>query len=161
MEIAEKKVKNLTVGLKEKVQLDAVVLPEDADDTDVTYHSSNPGVASVSSSGKVTAKKTGRAVITVETVNGLKAKVTVTVKKAPRKITLSAKQKTLKTGKTFKVKVKFPGNTASYKVTFSSSKKKVATVDGTGTIRALKKGKAVITAKTFNGKKAKITIIVK
>jgi uncharacterized protein YjdB len=59
------------------------------------------------------------------------------------------------------VKVKFPAKTASYKITYTSSKKSVATVDATGKIKALKKGKAVITAKTFNGKKAKITITVK
>ena len=46
----------------------------------MTYKSSKKSVASVSSSGKITAKKKGKAVITVKTYNGKKAKLTVTVK---------------------------------------------------------------------------------
>lgn len=159
--IGEKTVKKITVGMKEKVQLKAVISPANAVSQSVTYASSNTKVAAVSASGKVTAKKAGKAVITVTTANGRKASVAVTVKQAPKKITFSAKSKTLKVKKTYKAKVKFPAKTASYKLTFTSSKKSVASVDASGKIRALKKGKAVITAKTFNGKKARITIIVK
>lgn len=157
----EKTVKKITAGVKEKIQLAAVISPANASSRSVTYTSSNPKVAAVTASGKVTAKKTGKAVITVTTENGRTAAVTVTVKQSPKKIKLSAKSKTLKVKKTYKVKVKFPAKTASYKVTFTSSKKSVASVDTDGKIRALKKGKAVITAKTFNGKKARITITVK
>lgn len=161
LQIDGKTVKKLTAGAKEKVQLKAVIAPANADNQTVTYASSNPKVAAVSASGKVTAKKKGKAVITAVTANGKKASVTVTVKKTPKKITLSAKTKTLKKKKTWKAKVKFTGGAASYKITWTSSKKSVATVDKTGKIKALKPGKAVITAKTFNGKKAKVTIIVK
>ena len=70
-------------------------------------------------------------------------------------------KKTLKVGKTFKIKVKFPKNTASKKITFTSSKKSVAKVSSNGTVTALKKGTTTITVKTFNGKKAKIKIVVK
>ena len=67
----------------------------------------------------------------------------------------------MKKGKTFQIKVKLPKKTASNKITYTSSKKKIASVSSKGKIKALKKGKAVITVKTFNGKKAKITITVK
>lgn len=161
LQVNGKTVKKLTVGAKEKVQLKAAIAPANADDQTVTYASSNPKVAAVSASGKVTAKKKGKAVITAVTANGKKASVTVTVKNTPKKITLSAKTKTLKKKKTWKAKVKFTGGAASYKITWTSNKKSVATVDKTGKIKALKPGRAVITAKTFNGKKAKVTIIVK
>ena len=67
----------------------------------------------------------------------------------------------MKKGKTFRIKVKFPKNTYSYKLTYSSNKKKVATVSTKGIVKAKKKGKATITVKTYNGKKAKVTITVK
>jgi uncharacterized protein YjdB len=45
-------------------------------------------------------------------------------------------------------------------LTWSSSKKKVAKVSATGAIKAKKVGKAVITAKAANGRKAKIKVKV-
>jgi hypothetical protein len=160
LSVGTKTVTKATMGVKEKVQLTASLLPAGSQGT-VTYTSSNDKVATVSASGQIVGKKAGKAVITATTSNRKTSSVAVTVKNAPKKITLSAKKKTLKVGKTFKVKVKFPAKTASYKITYTSNRKSVATVDETGQIKAVKKGKAVITVKTFNGKKAKITITVK
>ena len=41
-----------------------------------------------------------------------------------------------------------------------SSRKRVASVDETGVVRALRRGKATITVKTANGKKARVKIKV-
>ena len=49
---------------------------------------------------------------------------------------------------------------AKSKITYSSSNKKVATVNSSGVITAKKKGTATITVKTANGKKAKLKIKV-
>ncbi len=153
--------KSLTMGVKEKFTLKAKVFPNNATKRAVTFTSNKPGVASVSrTGGVVTAKKTGKATITA-TADGVTKKCNITVKKAPKKISLNAKSKTLKKGKTFKINVKLPKNTASNKITYTSSKKKVVSVSSAGKIKALKKGKAVITVKTFNNKKAKIKITVK
>ena len=55
----------------------ATVSPEDASDKGVTWKSSDPSVATVDSSGKITAVAPGEAVITVTTTDGEK---TATVK---------------------------------------------------------------------------------
>lgn len=68
---------NLEVGKTGK--LSATVLPDSAADKSITWSSSNTDVASVSSSGTVTAKKAGTAVITATAVNGKNASCTVTV----------------------------------------------------------------------------------
>ena len=52
---------------------------------DFKYRSSRKSVASVSSSGKITAKKKGRTTITVTAYNGKKVQIKVTVKKAAKK----------------------------------------------------------------------------
>ncbi|HCT91060.1 MAG TPA: hypothetical protein DF613_06740 [Lachnospiraceae bacterium] len=83
------------------------------------------------------------------------------MKKAPKKITLNAATKKLKKGKTFQIRVKLPKNTASNKITYKSNKKSVATVSSQGKIKAVKKGTAIITIRTFNKKTAKIKIVVK
>ncbi len=51
-------------------QLTAEIFPEDATNKNVTWESSNAGVASVDSEGLVTAKSSGRCVITVTTKDG-------------------------------------------------------------------------------------------
>ena len=87
--------------------------------------------------------------------------MSVKKKKAPGKITLNSEQKTLKVGKKFQIKITLPKNTASNKISYSSNKKSVASVSSSGKVTAKKKGTAIITVKTFNGKKAKLNIIVK
>lgn len=152
--------KKLTLGVKEKAKLKAKVTP-DAASSNVTWASSKPSVVKVTSGGNIQAKKTGKAVITARLADGKTASCTVTVKKAPKKITLKKKTKVLKLGKASKIKVKFPKNTWSNRLTYRSSKKKVVSVSANGVVIAKKKGKAVITVKTYNGKKAKMTVIVR
>ena len=154
--------KKISIGVKEKVQLKANVLPAGASQK-VTWKSSKKSVVSVNANGKITGKKRGTAIITTTAENGKKVTCRVTVKKAPKKITLKSnvKAKTLKKGKSWTMKVKFPAQSASYKVTFKSNKKKVATVNANGKIKARKKGTAIITARTYNGKTVKVKIRVR
>lgn len=60
-------------------KLYTTVLPASATDKSITWSSSKPDVASVSSNGTVTAKKAGTAVITATATNGKSASCTVTV----------------------------------------------------------------------------------
>ena len=154
--------KKITIGVKEKVQLKANVLPAGASQK-VTWKSSKKSVVSVNANGKITGKKRGTAIITATAENGKKVTCRVTVKKAPKKITVKSgiNNKTLKKGKSWTMKVKFPAKSASYKVTFKSNRKKVATVNANGKIKARKKGTAIITARTYNGKTVKVKIRVR
>lgn len=152
--------KSLTIGVKEKVTLKAKVLPSGVSQK-VTWSSSNQKVAIVNQKGRITGKKTGKAVITAQTANGKKMTCKVTVKKAPKKITLQAKKKTMKVGKTLKLKVIFTKKETSYQRIFKSSKPKVVSVSAKGKIKAKKKGTATITVRTFNNKKAAVKITVK
>lgn len=148
------------LGVKEKLTLTAKFYPNGASST-LTWKSSKPAVAAVSKKGVVVAKKEGTAVITVKAANGMTAKATITVRAAPKSVTLNKSGTvTLKRGKTLKLKATLPKKTASA-LTWKSSKPKIASVDQKGVVTALKKGTAVITVRTFNGKTAKVTIKVK
>ena len=134
-----------------------------------TYLSSNTKIATVSSKGLVKAKKTGSAVVKAIPKTGNKAKVfKITVKKAPKKITkvtfnkkaVKKNKVTLKKGRKGTFKVTLPKGTAS-QIKYTSSKKKVATISSKGVVKAKKKGKTVITIKTYNKKTKKITLTVK
>ena len=71
---------NLELTEGETAQLTATVLPDNATDKSVTWESNAPGVATVDTSGKVTAVSVGTATITA-TVDGKSATCTVTVEK--------------------------------------------------------------------------------
>ncbi|MBP5476860.1 MAG: Ig-like domain-containing protein [Paludibacteraceae bacterium] len=72
----------LTLEEEETKQLKATVYPADTDFPDVTWSSSNENIASVSSTGLVTAKKAGNATITAST-DGKSASCAVTVTEKP------------------------------------------------------------------------------
>ncbi len=152
-------VETLTLGVKEKARLTLAngAAPEDVG---AVFTTSNAKVAAVNrSSGLVTGKRVGTATITVE-VDGVCSSCAVTVRKAPRKITLPAKKLTLGVDEMAGLSAKLPKNTASA-VTYTSSNEAVATVDAWGTVTARGTGKATITARTFNNKKAKCKVTVK
>ena len=79
----------------------------------------------------------------------------------PRQVTLKKKRITLKKGKTYKIKATVSPATVYDKLKYASNRKKVASVNAKGVVRAKKKGSAVITIKTVNGKRAKLTVKVK
>ena len=150
--------KKITMGVKEKMTLKATVTGNGKGQA-VTWNSSKKSVAAVSSAGKITAKKKGTTTITA-TVDGKSISVKVTVKAAPKTIKVK-KNVSIKKGHTYQIKVTLPKNTASYQFTYKSSKKSVAAVSADGKITAKKKGKATITIKAFNGKKATMKVKVK
>ena len=97
-------------------------------ETQATFKSSNTSVATVSSSGKVTAKKVGTATITA-TANGVSATCKVTVKKAPNGSTTTTKTVTNKTtGKKETVTVIENKTSSSTGSNNSSSKTKTASI---------------------------------
>lgn len=141
--VAEKTVK-LQKGQKQKIN--AYIQPLTTEDK-LTFTSSNKKVAAVSKDGTITAKKAGKANITVK-AGKKKVTVKVTVQApAPTGINGVPATKTLKKGKSFTIKPKLTPSGAEAKITYSSSNKKVATVDAKGKVTAKGKGTAVITVK--------------
>ena len=120
----------------------------------VTWTSSNSKVAAVSSTGKITAKKKGKAIISA-TYKGVTVKATITVKKPILKLKKS--KATLAVNKKVTIKAKA---TPAKKITYKSGNKKVATVSKKGVVTAQGKGKTTITVKA-NGVKKKFTVTVK
>ena len=126
-------------------------------DSIAKWKSSNKKIATVDKKGKITAKKTGTATITVKTKKGATASVKVKVQKGKvttKKLTITNvtdKKLTLKKGKTFKIKTSVTPITSPDKISYASSNKKIVTVDKKGKLKAVKKGTATITVKS--GKK--------
>lgn len=149
---------SITLGKGEKYTLPLTVIPASAKKS-LRYSSTNSKIVSVSQTGKISAKKTGSAKITVQ-IGGTKKTITVKVKKAPKNITLRAGKTVLKKGKSTKLKLTLSKGSASYQVQYRSSNKKIATVSSAGTVTAKRKGTVKIRAISYNHKKATVKIRV-
>ncbi|MGN1418905.1 MAG: Ig domain-containing protein, partial [Acutalibacteraceae bacterium] len=153
---------SLTLYLDKTATLKATVSPSDASDKKITWKSSNTSVVKVSSSGKLTPVKVGKATITVTTNDGSKtAKCTVKVEKAVKTLTLSKSSLTLASGKSYTLKAAVsPSDATNKTVTWTSSNTKAATVSSSGVVKAVAGGKTTITAKTSNGLSKTCTVTV-
>lgn len=149
----------VNVGVGQKYTLTATLTPSNAA-TYCTWTSSDTSIATVTSSGIVTGKKTGTAIITVKTTNGKTTECKVNVKKAPSSITLDKTELTLKAGEEYTlVKTLTPTNSAtSYK--WVSSNEAFVKVNSLGKVTAKKKGTATVTVTTHNGKTAQCKVTV-
>lgn len=152
---------------KKKMQLNVAFLPEDAEEEELTFTSSNPKIATVDEDGEIVAgKKAGKTTITVRSAGGLTKTFRIQVmKKAVSKVKLQTKTKNLKVGKTLKIKaMTLPSKKyASSSILWISSNENIATVSPKGVVKGLKAGKVKITAVATDGsgKKAMVTIKVK
>lgn len=135
--------------------LTATVTPNNATDRTVTWTSSNPSVATVNSSGVVTAVNVGNATITATTNDGtnLSASCTVTVYWfAVTGITVTPASATIFVGNTTTLTANVtPANASNQSVTWSSSNTNVATVNANGVVTGVSEGVATITATTADG----------
>ena len=157
--------KAVTISKGKTYTLKATVSPSNASNKKVTWSSSNTSVATVSSSGVVTAKKAGTVTITAKTYIGKTATCKVTVKGPPVAVTgikLNASKLTMTAGTKYTLKATItPSNATNKNVSWSSSDPKVAGMGAGGVINAKKKGTCTITAKTNNGKTATCKLTVK
>lgn len=159
----------VTIYKGKTYKLKATVSPSKAANKKVSWTSSNPDIATVSSSGTVTAKKNGTVTITATAKDGSgkkrTCKVTVKTKTVKaKKVSLNKTKLTLSLGNTYTLKATVsPSDTTNKNVTWKSSNTKVATVSKDGLVTAKKAGSAKITATTADGskKKATCTITVK
>ena len=139
--------------------------PSYAANKQVTWSSSNIAVATVSSTGLVTGKKAGTAVIraTAKDGSGVYGQCTVTVKQYVTQLTLSRTSVPVIPGKTVTLGITaLPADASDKQVTWASSNTAVATVSSAGVVTGLRLGTAVITAtaKDGSGVKASCTVTV-
>lgn len=146
LEMLRKGTKKLTVSY----------LPEDATEvTDVVWSSSDEGVATVDSTGLVTAVAEGSATITArmgQLTDTIDVEVSIVEVEG---VTLENNSKEAEVGKDFKLTPSFEPNNATetegFTFTYESSDPEIATVDSEGNVTTKKAGTVKITIKASNG----------
>lgn len=140
---------NVTMWAGATRQLGVSIEPANADIKNVTYGSSNPDVATVSSNGLITAKKKGTATITVTATDGSgkSASCAVIVKQPVTGIQITPNGFTLVKGdvKDLKANVS-PADADNPDVIWTSSNTNIAAVSSKGQVTAVNEGSCVITA---------------
>jgi uncharacterized protein YjdB len=154
--------RQITLGIGEEFDLDSS-LPSGCGAYSVKYSTNNSEIAAVrAGGGLVTAKAVGTAKIIVKTYNGKAAVCTVTVKKAPSSVGLNKTRLVLGVGEKFDLDSHLPSGCGACNVTYSTNNSKAASVrKAGGLVTAKAVGTAKITVKTYNGKTAVCTVIVK
>lgn len=156
----------LTLTPDEKAQIKTTVYPKEAKDKRLKWKSSNTSVAEVNN-GVVTAKKIGKALITVSSVQNpdVKATVKVTVKDSTVHVSKVAilGASTVNVGKTLSLEAVITPSDATVKdVIWESSDESIAEVDMFGNVYGKKAGKVSVKATSVDNPKAyaikKITV---
>ena len=147
------------------VTLAPTVLPDTTNDKTVVWSSSDPDVAKVSSSGRVTAVNPGVAIITCEskTHPEVYAQAVVSVYQPVTKISFTDKSPYVAVGEEIQLNwTVTPDYATDTSVTFSTNKESILRVDQNGVVTGLKRGEAYVyaTANDGSGKKGSIKVQV-
>ena len=151
--------KDIDIG--ESIQLTVSYDPVNTtDDKTITWTSTDPTVALVSTSGKVTALKRGTTNIVAAASNGLTKLCKINVLVPATSINLDQESMTIEKGKSATLSASLLP--ADYTDTYSwtSSDEQIATVDDEGNVTAVSSGDCSITATTKRGLKASCLVTV-
>lgn len=151
---------SLTTG--QNFTLQAILSPSNATNKEVTWESSDAGVAAVSKDGVVTAKKAGKATIVAKAADesGKYASCVVTVTEAKKEVTgVTLNKSSLNLGvggsEVLSATV-LPADATNKQVTWLSSTPSIATVSQSGVVTGVKEGTTQISVITAEGSKTAI-----
>lgn len=160
VELSQKEIK---LYLGENRSLTATVLPSDASDKNVTWSSSNPNVATVSTAGNVVSKSVGTTLITVKTADGgHQASCHVTVLEPvvyATSLTITPQALNMNIGESASLTLQMLPSNANEKLVWESDNESVARVVN-GDITAVGVGVAKIMVKGKNVTSNAVTVTV-
>lgn len=144
-------VTNLVMNVGEIYTLEVTLTPADSSDS-LTFESSNTKVATVSKTGKITAKAKGTTVVMVKTSGNVTAYCTVMVNQQVTGVKLNFEEVTIFAGDTFTLEAEIEPKTASdTDVTWTTGDPSVCKVDKMGVLSAIAGGMTMITCTTMDG----------
>ena len=155
----------VTIGVGETYTVSAII-PANTAAATRTYSSNNSSVLQMTKTnwtGSFKGLKTGTATVTVKLQNGKTATCKVTVKKAPTSVGLNKTTLNMKVGQTATLSATIASDAGCATRTFRTSNAsvvKMTKTNWTGTFKALKKGTAYVTVRTYNGKEKSCKVVV-
>lgn len=155
----------LTMEIGEKREMTATVSPAGCKNSKVKWRSTSSSIAKVSSSGVITARKAGTAVIsatsTYNTSIAGNVMVTVVNRSAPSSINLSVSDRQMPIGGTMQLTAAPNPSSASRLFKYESSNSKIISIDANGLMTAKKAGTVTITVKSSKSSSIRATIEIR
>lgn len=152
VQIQDKNKTELTTG--ESYKLTATVEPTNATNSEITWNSNNTSIATVNSSGEITALKEGTVKITAKSNNGKEDSIELNIKNPDvkvSKITLDEESTSMRVGDIKHIIATVePDNATNKTITWTSSNENIAKVEN-GKITAISEGTADIIVTSENG----------
>lgn len=138
----------------QQIVITASCIPSNADNTSITWSTSDNTVATVEN-GVVTAKKLGNATITASSANGIEAKCSINVVPTPiSSLTLNESTISIVKGQTFTLSCTiFPDDATNKELIWSSDDEGVAKVNDTGVVTGVSTGNTIIYVKAKSNSK--------
>ncbi|MBM1107999.1 Ig-like domain-containing protein [Aurantibacter crassamenti] len=158
-----------SIQVDETTLIEAIVAPANASNTNVTWTTSDPNIATVNTNGLVRGITAGDVTITATTTDGsfsASAQITITAKPiAVTGITLDPTTTSIQVDETTIIEaIVAPANASNTNVTWTTSDSNIATVNTNGLVLGITAGDVSITATTTDGSysaNAQITITAK
>lgn len=139
----------------EILNINAIVLPENATNKTIRWSSSNTFIADVDDNGNVTAKGVGECIVKARTTDGSDLESTCKVTVLPTAIESLSLNETIvnrKVGESFSIEATIlPDNATVKTLNWSSSDENIATVDSWGEVTIYNVGECEIHAHTTDG----------
>ncbi len=145
------------MNVEETQSITASVAPTTATDATITYRSTNPHVAKISSTGKITALKKGTTKI-ILSAGEITKELKLTVKVATSKIDISTTYAVLDIGDSVELAGKVYPQDAVQSVTYKATNDQVVSVNGNGKVTAKASGSSSIIVS--NGELQKVATII-
>ena len=146
---------SVNIEAKETLVLTATILPTTTTNKKVVWESSNRAVAMVDANGKVTARSAGESIITATTTDGSNLSASCNVTVVPTlavSIELDQTEASVEEKSDLQlIATILPKHTTNKEVAWSSSDKRVASVDNYGLVTMYSAGEVIITATTTDG----------
>lgn len=155
------KISDTSVELKvgESFEVTAEALPSTAEDKTLTWESNDETIAIVDS-GEITGIADGNAIITVESVNGVKKTIKVKVNPIEVESIIVEKEIVLEVGQDFEIKAEVsPSNSKDKTLTYEVLDENILKVED-NVLTGLAIGETTVTVKASNGIEEKINVKV-
>ncbi|WP_025725297.1 Ig-like domain-containing protein [Acholeplasma granularum] len=158
---------SITLDVGDEYLLDPIILPSDATNKTLTYASDSTHFT-VTPDGLVKALTPGSGTVTVNTINDLKATITVTVKLEEvdeilvSNIIISMSTLELEKDENFQINATIiPSNATNKTLNYVSSDESIIVVSNSGLVQAKQTGTASVTISSINNVKTTLNVIVK
>ncbi len=136
----------------EYFDMEVTIAPATSTEASLIWESLDPAIATVSSTGRITARAAGTATVLVRTQSGVTSYCKVKVLEPVTSLELDPKEVVIDVGEVFRIDTEFkPEEPSNMEVKWTTSNSQVVTVNALGEVKGITRGSAVITCESIDG----------